>query len=144
MNTTNLYNLIKSTDKLKYNYSKKNAEKIGAIIFKAKETMINPIAAHYVLFVNYDFNAKDIVPRLNRVLEDKVKDSMFFYSIEQSTKQVKYKTAHIHLCLILDVPLAANADTLFLGTVLSTLQGLKNVDTNYNHIEKNITSRMWH
>lgn len=140
----NIYNLIKSTGKRKYKYDHDTAETIGATILQAKDTMTNPVAAHFVLFTNYGFNTKAIAPRLNRVLKGKVKDLMYFWSVEQTYKQKFCQTVHIHLCLILDIPFGTDYDYLFRDIALTALQGLKNVDVEFNDCERSIVKRMWY
>lgn len=140
----NIYNLINTTGKIKYSYDHDKAETIGAAILQAKATMANPVAAHFVLFTNYEFSISSIAPRLNRVLGNKVKDLMYFWSVEQTFKQIHYKTVHIHLCLILDVPLGSDYDYLFKDLALTALQGLKNVDVKYTSSKKDIVKRMWY
>lgn len=139
----NIYNLINSKHKKNYQYDPVNAETIGAVILQANETMLNPVAAHFVLFTKYDFKISSIVARLKRVLGNEVNGLMYFWSVEQTYMQKFCETVHIHFCLILDVPfLNADYDHLFKDIALPALQGLKHVDVNYNDSERAIVKRM--
>ena len=139
----NIYNLINSKHKKSYQYDHVNAEAIAAVILQANETMLNPVAAHFVLFTKNDFKISSIAQRLNRVLKDKVNGLMYFWSVEQTYPQKFCETVHIHFCLILDVPfLNGDCDDLFRNIVLPALQGLKHVDVNYNDSEREIVKRM--
>lgn len=138
----NNYQLTNNYSSKKYNYKPDNLKKIIGCLTQAKETMINPIAAHYVIYTNYDFKTKTLIERIKRILGNT--SSLFFYSIEQTLKQMKYKTVHFHLCLIIDVPMDDNEnENEIFDMVLSNLQKLKNVDSSYTHEAKNIKQRLW-
>lgn len=143
--TLNGYEYSIGNGRKKYTFNKEHQHKITAVLTQAKETMINPVAAHYVIYVNYDFAINSLIPKLRRLIKEKNKmDFMFFYSIEQTYSQKKYKTVHIHLWLIVDIINTIDIDNLFNTVIINDLQTLANVATNYDHPEKEIFKRMWY
>lgn len=143
MKTTNGYIYSFSRKNKKYTFNKENQLAITAVLAKASDTMINPVAGHFVLYVNYSFNIKRMIPKVRRLFKEKNnRDFMFMYSIEQTEAQKKYNTVHIHLWVVADIPNSSDANELFEIDLIKDLSTLKNINNDFTYPERNITQRI--
>ncbi len=120
INSDRFYRGYRINSNLKYNINFGHLDKIVDVLEHAQTTMVKPVAAHYSIFINSEFDLTTLMPRVKRVL--KGVPSLFAYTVEKS------KCLHIHLMLILDTNGYTDIDALFFDIVQPSISKLKNVN----------------
>ncbi len=120
INSDRFYRDYKINSNLKYDINFRHLDKVIDVLEHAKTTMVKPVAAHYGIYINSEFDLTTLMARVKRVLKDV--PMLFAYSVEKS------KSLHIHLMLILDTKGYSNLDALFFDIVQPAISNLKNVN----------------